>query len=84
MYMTENDVAIVFRDALKRVGSCLGVENIDLKSNAELYDEIANSGSDLVSPLNAFFRLTVIGTTITLKETIRKHFRIKNRKKYSN
>lgn len=55
MYMTENDVAIVFRDALKRVGSCLGVANIDLKSNAELYEEIANSGSDLIPLLNDFF-----------------------------
>lgn len=54
MFISENDVLIVFRSAITRVASCLNIENIDLKATYELYEEIRNSDSPLIYPLQNF------------------------------
>ncbi len=54
MYITEQDVIMVVRSALIRVAKCIKLKDFDLKSNLEIYDEIRNSETDLIYPLNTF------------------------------
>jgi hypothetical protein len=54
MYITEQDVNMVVRSALIRVAKCIRLEDFDLKSNQEIYNEIRNSQTDLIYPLNTF------------------------------
>jgi hypothetical protein len=54
MYITEQDVNMVVRSALIRVAKCIRLKDFDLKSNQEIYNEIRNSQTDLIYPLNTF------------------------------
>lgn len=54
MYITEQDVTMVVRSALIRVAKCIRLKDFDLKSNQEIYNEIRNSQTDLIYPLNTF------------------------------
>lgn len=54
MYITEQDVTMVVRSAIIRVAKCIGIEDFDLKSNLEIYDEIKKTQTDLIYPLNTF------------------------------
>ena len=55
MIMSPHDVEVVFRSALIRVATCLGIDDIDFKGNAELYEEISTTRTDLMTDLDAFF-----------------------------
>lgn len=54
MYITEQDVTMVVRSALIRVAKCIKLKDFDLKSNQEIQNEIRNSQTDLIYPMNTF------------------------------
>jgi hypothetical protein len=54
MYITEQDVNMVVRSALIRVAKCIRLKDFDLKSNQEIHNEIIDSQTDLIYPLNTF------------------------------